>query len=323
MLVFYTNSARPHVKLFDNLFYNNHIHPWSSQQTNVKGIGVASTCTLTAIGNDFYDNQGWMLSGYAGLGRFIVENNYYGHPSGPYHPVEHTEGRGDSLAGLLDLPPYSIRPHWDTGISLDEVIVPFDTTMTGDTSVRSLWLRNDTDSLILLQEMRLDSLSFSFASPPGLTLTPRDSVEIPLLFHPSDAGYTMTTLHIFLPDTLQPPVRAMLTGTAVENTIGETHPDRSFHDGELPEIFELHTPSPNPFNSIANVRVDLPRAGRLTVEVIDVLGRRLDVMLEDQFFLAGRHTLSLDFRSRPSGIYFVRAMVPGKLDRTRKMVHLK
>lgn len=62
---------------------------------------------------------------------------------------------------------------------------------------------------------------------------------------------------------------------------------------------------PNPFNPSTSVPVELSRSGNVTVEVIDLLGRRVAV-LADGFKTAGRHVFTFDAAGLSSGMYIVR-----------------
>ncbi len=79
---------------------------------------------------------------------------------------------------------------------------------------------------------------------------------------------------------------------------------------------------PNPFNARTQMRFVLPAAQRVTLEVFDVLGRRLDAVLEDQLLLAGAHESAWDARDRATGVYFYRLQT-AEFVRTRKMILAK
>lgn len=68
----------------------------------------------------------------------------------------------------------------------------------------------------------------------------------------------------------------------------------------------------NPVSDIAGIRFDLPRAGGVRVELLDVTGRHL-ATLRDAFMEAGSGRMSWDWRSSgvPSGTYFVRLRASG------------
>ncbi|MBS1260893.1 MAG: hypothetical protein MAG453_00209 [Calditrichaeota bacterium] len=87
----------------------------------------------------------------------------------------------------------------------------------------------------------------------------------------------------------------------------------------LPEKFELANVYPNPFNPATTVQVNLPEAAELHVAVFNVMGRQV-AELADGELNAGRHTFTFDASALASGLYFVRATVPGRLDVTRKIM---
>ncbi len=71
----------------------------------------------------------------------------------------------------------------------------------------------------------------------------------------------------------------------------------------------------------ALISFNLPQSERVRVEVFDVAGRRLDVVV-DRPFGAGLHTVSWNAEGRPSGVYFYR-VVAGREVTTNKLVLLK
>ncbi|MFH0765364.1 MAG: carboxypeptidase regulatory-like domain-containing protein, partial [Calditrichota bacterium] len=76
-----------------------------------------------------------------------------------------------------------------------------------------------------------------------------------------------------------------------------------------PNQFSLAEVFPNPFNSVVQIRVDLPQAGELRVEVFDLTGRRQAVLAEG-WQSSGRHWFTLNGEGLPSGIYIVQASSP-------------
>ncbi len=89
-----------------------------------------------------------------------------------------------------------------------------------------------------------------------------------------------------------------------------------------PSEFALSAAFPNPFNPAASVSVSLPQASELTVQVFDVTGR-LVTTLANGGFTAGLHAFTIDGTNLASGLYFVRANVPGQWQMTRKVTLLK
>jgi len=100
----------------------------------------------------------------------------------------------------------------------------------------------------------------------------------------------------------------------------------------LPQQFALHQNFPNPFNPETAIHFNLPEAGGITLNVIDVIGRRVRQLLVGEM-PAGAHRVIWngqddDGRSAESGVYFLvlRAQLghtTGELVSTRKIVLMK
>lgn len=92
-------------------------------------------------------------------------------------------------------------------------------------------------------------------------------------------------------------------------------------EAELPQTLQLDQNYPNPFNPITTITYSLPVATEAQVEVLDVLGRRVQ-LLSQGFQAAGRHTVAFDATALPSGTYFYRLQANGQVQ-VRTMVLVK
>jgi hypothetical protein len=97
-------------------------------------------------------------------------------------------------------------------------------------------------------------------------------------------------------------------------------------DERLPVAFALRRNHPNPFTSGTAIGFDMPRQGRVALEVIDVSGRVVRALV-DEVRPAGRHSAAwngLDAAGAQvgPGVYFVR-MTAGDFSQTRKMMVLR
>ena len=93
-------------------------------------------------------------------------------------------------------------------------------------------------------------------------------------------------------------------------------------DGGLPRDYALAEANPNPFNPTTVLRVSLPERCELQVTVYNVIGQRV-TLLADGHFTAGYHNLLFDGSRLSSGIYFVHAHVPSKLNQVRRVLLLR
>ena len=81
--------------------------------------------------------------------------------------------------------------------------------------------------------------------------------------------------------------------------------------GPLPARAVLHPPYPNPFNSLAHIRFAVPGRTVVRLEVFDILGQRVAVVV-NEVLDAGRHTAIFDGADLASGVYVVRLAIPGE-----------
>lgn len=85
--------------------------------------------------------------------------------------------------------------------------------------------------------------------------------------------------------------------------------------------FLLYQNFPNPFNPTTTVTYVLPQSGKVTVEVIDLLGRRTATLV-NAFQDSGIHNVTLDGSRLSAGVYFCRIHL-GNLTRTARMILLR
>ncbi len=93
-----------------------------------------------------------------------------------------------------------------------------------------------------------------------------------------------------------------------------------------PVRFELSQNYPNPFNPTTTIRYFLPKREKVTLEIFNLLGERVQV-LADEEQMAGEHTAHWDGKDQSrnalsSGIYFYRLKGKG-FSGTKKMFFLK
>ncbi len=86
-----------------------------------------------------------------------------------------------------------------------------------------------------------------------------------------------------------------------------------------PSRFAMQAAYPNPFNPATSVAVTLPESAALTVSVFNVAGQQVAELANGQF-TAGQHNLTFDAQGLASGLYFIHATVPGRLDQTQKVM---
>lgn len=87
----------------------------------------------------------------------------------------------------------------------------------------------------------------------------------------------------------------------------------------VPTEFALENAYPNPFNPTTTFAVTLPEAADLKVNVYNVTGQLVATVANGNY-TSGRHTMTFDASNLASGLYFIRATVPGQMDQTQKVM---
>lgn len=82
---------------------------------------------------------------------------------------------------------------------------------------------------------------------------------------------------------------------------------------ELPAEFALLSNYPNPFNSTTIIRYTLARPSQVTIDIYDILGRRVQTLL-NQYLPAGDHQVPWHVNDLTSGIYLYRIVADGDYD---------
>ena len=98
-------------------------------------------------------------------------------------------------------------------------------------------------------------------------------------------------------------------------------PGVAVEDETLPGTFQLEQNFPNPFNPTTAITYAVPAAGHVTLEVFDLLGRSVSVLV-DGVAGAGEYTVQFDAANLPSGMYLYR-LTAGEQTSIRKMTLLK
>lgn len=90
----------------------------------------------------------------------------------------------------------------------------------------------------------------------------------------------------------------------------------------LPQGFALHQNYPNPFNPTTALSFTLSNQSDVTLQVYDMLGRKIATPYADKRLVAGKYEWTFDAAELSSGVYVYTLQV-GKNSQTRKMVLMK
>lgn len=92
-------------------------------------------------------------------------------------------------------------------------------------------------------------------------------------------------------------------------------------NANLPKSYALHQNFPNPFNPTTRISYALPKSGKVTLTVYNMLGQKV-AELVNQHQEAGQYIVTWDASLLPSGVYFYQIQ-SGLFSQTRKMLLMK
>ena len=93
------------------------------------------------------------------------------------------------------------------------------------------------------------------------------------------------------------------------------------HERDYPLKFQLSQNYPNPFNPTTTIRFTIPRQTKATLQLFDLLGREVAVLLEAEM-QSGEHQVVCNLSHLANGVYIYR-LTAGRLMEQRKMILLK
>ncbi|MDP8205399.1 MAG: carboxypeptidase regulatory-like domain-containing protein [Candidatus Electryonea clarkiae] len=90
----------------------------------------------------------------------------------------------------------------------------------------------------------------------------------------------------------------------------------------VPTAWGLEAVYPNPFNPTLHIVLSVPQVAEVTVEIIDILGRRVSVLHRGNLN-AAYHRLNWNATSNPTGLYFLRVSSSAGFNDIRKVMFIK
>lgn len=88
-----------------------------------------------------------------------------------------------------------------------------------------------------------------------------------------------------------------------------------------PTVFTVAQNTPNPFNPATTINFSIPKAGKVTVDVFNAAGQKVDTIVNSQM-TAGSHSVNWNAAKFSNGVYFC-TVKTGSFSRTVKMTLLK
>ncbi len=92
-------------------------------------------------------------------------------------------------------------------------------------------------------------------------------------------------------------------------------------ENQIPEIFKLQKPFPNPFNPSTTIRFSATPNQKTTLCIFDITGRLVEELVNGEL-VTGEHEIVWNAGNQPSGVYFVRLQSGNNIE-TQKVLLIK
>ena len=100
------------------------------------------------------------------------------------------------------------------------------------------------------------------------------------------------------------------------NVVSNEHEESS-----TPHLFALNQNYPNPFNPSTVIKFSVPKTGKVSLKVYDLLGREVSTLVDGRL-VAGQHEAEFNATGMSSGVYYYR-LTAGEKAQTKKMLLIK
>jgi hypothetical protein len=91
---------------------------------------------------------------------------------------------------------------------------------------------------------------------------------------------------------------------------------------EAAKSFSVSQNYPNPFNPVTKISFNIPEAGKVKLNVYNVLGNEVATLVNNEMN-AGSHSVTFNAADLSSGVYYYRIEAEGKFVETKQMILLK
>ena len=274
--------------------------------------------TFMTISEPFH---GWIENLPDGTMMYRPDTNFFGADSFQFVA---NDGEFDSEPALvsIELVPVNDPPSsFELLGPMDESIIVFTPDNPFGSVLFSWSAANDVDSPVTYR--------FESTGVEGLVLDPHSadadtSVRVYLfeLFNLADTTHVTLVWNIIATDSVEEVVstNGPFTLLLIDSTTV------SVESKPIPEDYALKANYPNPFNPSTSIGFDLPEAGPVRVEILDLTGRQVAVLVNDNYAAGSFEVVwsGLDNRGDPvsTGIYFYR-LTAGRYSMVRKMILLQ
>jgi len=188
---------------------------------------------------------------------------------------------------------------WKTNLfSLQYDSLDFGYASVGDSSEIDMKIYNSNDQPVLINEIFNNESAFSVNEILPIEIPPIDSVEVKLVFKPTEHGSFTDKINFrYVTDTLLLAQQIFVQGET-ENVVKAE---------ELAQAigYSLSQNYPNPFNPSTTIKYSVPEYGAVKLSVYNLLGERVAILVNETL-AAGEYKAVFNTTKLPSGVYIAK-----------------
>ncbi len=92
---------------------------------------------------------------------------------------------------------------------------------------------------------------------------------------------------------------------------------------EIASQVQLSQNYPNPFNPTTNISYQLPTSGKVNLEVFDMLGRKVRILVQNEIQSSGEYSVLFNAGNLPSGVYIYKLTLDNKFSVIKRLTLIK
>ncbi len=214
----------------------------------------------------------------------------------------------------------ALKYNWNTSLFLTNTdSLNFGKVTIGNFALKTITITNPQDSAVTINEFYCPDPSFSTNTKTPITIKPKDSVAIQVMFKPENNGnynasFNIRNISSYMGTQQMIARQVILKGTTED--ISAVNKNNT-----TPNQYALFQNYPNPFNPTTVINYEIPKSEYVQLKVYDDLGREIKTLVSE-IQSPGEYTETLNAESLPSGIYFYK-LEAGNFISTKKMILLK
>lgn len=178
---------------------------------------------------------------------------------------------------------------------------------------RSLTMENVGNDTLYINKLGFSDSTFK-STFDEIIIAPYSVDSIDIVFLPSSIGEITSSLKIYSNTTSK--IDTVILSAIVSSATSINQEE------EAPSHIKLYQNYPNPFNPTSIIRYEVSEAGKVQLEVYDLLGRKVMSLINNENRNPGSYKVLFNAANLTSGIYIYRLVIGGKMI-TKKMTLIK